>query len=219
MRVLRAEGYSEVRDALSHDWIRWSDSRGALPLTVPNAMSNLERFLDIGAPELIVLTGGNDAVSGRPGGDAEPIRDRCEHALLEYAADRDIPVLAVCRGMHVLNLHFGGRVVGALPDDGASHAGKVHELAFEPIASAAVGRKTAIANSFHRQGIVREDVAPGFSVLATCARDGIVEALAHPGRRMIGVQWHPERANAPADIDEKLLQELVCPRPFWIQGT
>jgi len=217
MRIVRARGYGEARDALSHDWVRWSEERGAIPMAVPNALSDFAPFLDQGAPRLIVLTGGNDAVAGGPGGDAEPIRDRCEHALLDYAAARDVPVLAVCRGMHILNLHFGGHVVPVLPDSGAGHVGGSHQIRFEPDISCALGRDRAATNSFHRQGVARNGVAPALRVAATCARDGFVEALIHPSRRMIGIQWHPERPNPASDVDGVLLDTLLCPRPFWVR--
>ncbi len=215
MRVVGAAGYDETRDALSHDWVRWSEKLGAIALAMPNAASDVARFLDFGDPELIVLTGGNDAVRGRPDGDPAPVRDRCEHAMLEYAAARDIPVLAVCRGMHVLNLHFGGRVQAALPGDGVGHAGQPHEIEFEPIALAGCERMRVTTNSFHRQGVIRDGAAPALRILATCTNDGVVEALAHPEHRMLGLQWHPERAGSPADVDEMLLQALLSPLPFW----
>ena len=102
MRVTEAPDYKEPRDALSHDLSALFDAWGMLPVPVPNTLSEPATFLDELSPDLLVLTGGDDL-----GGTSE--RDETEKRLFAGALERNLPVLGICRGMHLINDHFGGR--------------------------------------------------------------------------------------------------------------
>lgn len=137
---------------------------------------------------------------------AEPGRDAFEIALVNSALERDLPILAVCRGLQVLNVAKGGTLVQDIP---SQVPGAVDHSISTP--SYAIAHEVWIAkgsrlwtlmqeklaegdacqvNSRHHQAVAQ--AAPGFDVTAT-APDGVVEAIEHPGARFcVGVQWHPE---------------------------
>jgi putative glutamine amidotransferase len=160
----------------------------------------------------VMLTGGGDvdpALFGEaPHGTfeaAEPGRDAFEIALAKAAVDANVPLLAICRGMQVLNVAMGGSLVQDIPTE---VAGSLNHSLREPRFAIAhevwiskgstlwtlmqdkLDGETCQVNSRHHQSVKR--VAPQFEVTAT-APDGVVEAFELDGRRFcVGVQWHPE---------------------------
>lgn len=138
-----------------------------------------------------------DAGGEAPPG-TEPERDRWELALLRAALERDLPVLAICRGMQLLNVACGGTILADLPagsgDDhprfGGARGDRVHEVALDPDSLAASVYGTTVAvNSLHHQAVDR--LGEGLVVTGR-SPDRTVEALELPGRPVLAVQWHPE---------------------------
>jgi putative glutamine amidotransferase len=161
----------------------------------------------------LMLTGGGDVHPSHYGRAmspqielAEPGRDEFEIALSREALERDLPILAICRGLQVLNVAAGGTLLPHVPDrvgDGIPHSidepknaiahpitvtsGSTLARVLGPQVAAA---ETCAVNSRHHQAV--DAVAPGFTVSAT-APDGIVEAIERADRRFcVGVEWHPE---------------------------
>jgi putative glutamine amidotransferase len=136
---------------------------------------------------------------------AEPGRDEAELALAREAMARELPLLAICRGVQVLNVSAGGSLVQDIPSDvpGALEhhpatppAGHAHEVTVTPgsylagIIAEDMVDNAATVNSRHHQSVGR--IAPGFVVNAV-APDGVVEGIEAPEQPFcIGVQWHPE---------------------------
>jgi putative glutamine amidotransferase len=136
-------------------------------------------------------------------------RDQYEIALARAAVRADVPLLAICRGLQVLNVALGGSLVQDIPSqvpDALDHGRRVpglarderaHPVAVEPSSLLARILGTAIdadgqclVNSRHHQAMAR--VADGLVVTATSS-DGVVEAAERPASRFcVGVQWHPE---------------------------
>jgi putative glutamine amidotransferase len=140
----------------------------------------------------------------------QPERDRAELALLTGALERDMPVLAVCRGSQVFNVARGGDLVQHLPDvvgdDKHKHtpgAFADHDVTLEAgTRLASLLGERAPVKSHHHQGFGR--VGDGLRVAAH-AEAGPVEAVEDPSRRFaFGVLWHPE-----AGEDRRLFEELV----------
>lgn len=132
-------------------------------------------------------------------------RDRFELSLLEAALARDMPVLAICHGMQLLNVHLGGTLEQHLADDtdrlehdrDMPRAEPVHEVtvADGTVLADAIGTRAPV-NSHHHQGL---GTVPDQLRKIAWAEDGVLEAVEAPGYTwVIGVQWHPE---AMADTD------------------
>lgn len=146
--------------------------------------------------------------------DPDPERDAFEIALVRGALARDLPLLAICRGMQILNVARGGTLHQDLPEllghehhrrvpgsfDGADH--DVRLLAGS-LAALAAGELCHATKSHHHQGVDR--VGDGLRVTGWAAIDDLVEAIEEPRHRFaLGVQWHPE-----ADERSRLIAALV----------
>ena len=155
----------------------------------------------------LVFSGGPDldpAVYGRLrhpqlGPDVDRVSDEYELALLAGAAERDLPMLGICRGMQALNVSRGGTLHQHLPDQTDLQHRQRH-APFEPAHAVSVVHGSRLhrlmrtteleVNSYHHQAVDR--TGAGLVVGAT-APDGTVEAVWDPAAQFcVGVQWHPE---------------------------
>jgi putative glutamine amidotransferase len=159
----------------------------------------------------VLLSGGGDIDPALFGEDAhpatceiEPDRDRVELTLARRVVERNVPFLAICRGLQVLNVALGGSLVqdipsqvpAALPHSFDRQTTPRHYLA-HPVKIAPDSQlarvmqlEVARTNSWHHQSI--RQAAACLQVTAV-APDGVIEAVEVPGQRFaIGVQWHPE---------------------------
>ncbi len=172
-----------------------------LPVTEPEDVAGVLRIADG-----LVMTGGGDVQPSRygehPHGSTRAVnteRDAFEIELVVRAAAGGIPLLAICRGMQVLNVAMGG----TLDQDVLSSTGHAHdqyERAHELVHGVKIdpgcrladtlGQVALSVNSIHHQGIGR--VGDGLQAVAW-ADDGSVEGVEISGQRFaVGVQWHPE---------------------------
>jgi gamma-glutamyl-gamma-aminobutyrate hydrolase PuuD len=182
-RVSVVSTYGERRDCLDQAWTKFLSACGLLPLLLPNVPEAALALCEGVGIAGLVLTGGNDlAVLG---GDA-PERDAVDNALLDLAEQRGLPVLAICRGMQVIQQRFAiplRRVEG-------------HMAQRQLIRIEAEPREV---NSYHH--FAAFDSRPPLDAWAV-ADDGVVKAIRHSTRPIIGIMWHPERSApfAPADM-------------------
>jgi len=215
MRVQQAAGYHEPRDALAHDWWRQIAAWGGLPLPVPNLGSGVGAWLDALRPAVVILTGGNDVIA-RTGvaDDRSPVRDVTEHAMLDWAGERGVPVFATCRGLQVVNMHFGG-TVHEIADVG-SHVNHDHPVRLSAPLNGLAGCNVATVNSFHNLGVARDSVGAGLEVCATSVGDGLVEALVHRDAPIVALHWHPERRETVhGGFEDILFGRLLTEGAFW----
>jgi putative glutamine amidotransferase len=179
------------------------------------------RVLDYAADRPVDVVRGADGILLAGGGDvlpalygeaphatfdaAEPGRDDYEIELTRRAAEADVPLLAICRGIQVLNVARGGTLIQHIPDQvGATlnHALReppyalAHDIwvasgtILERLMRHRLDGDAVAVNSRHHQAL--KGIGDGLVVAAT-APDGVVEAVEDPGRRFhVGVQWHPE---------------------------
>jgi gamma-glutamyl-gamma-aminobutyrate hydrolase PuuD len=184
-------------------YVRAVDRAGGRPLVVPPVEDGVDETLD--ALHGVIFSGGGDLDPGLY--DAEPHpetdvpreqRDRAEIAMLGAALDRDMPVLAICRGSQLLNVARGGDLVQHLPEAVGHERHKDEPGAFSDhsvrvVADSRLGGllgEQAPVKSHHHQGMGR--IGEGLREVAW-AEDGVVEGLEDPGRRFaLGVLWHPE---------------------------
>jgi putative glutamine amidotransferase len=166
----------------------------------------------------LVLAGGADIDPARYGEEPgphttaiRPERDASETAVLQAALDRDLPILAICRGMQLLNVLLGGTLLQHLPvvPETEPHLLQLGRFARREVRTAAdseLGRllgPVASADCHHHQALDR--IAPPLSPSAW-SEDGVVEGVELPGRRFcLAVQWHPE-----AGEDRRLFAALVA---------
>ena len=210
MRVQRNSSYPEDRDAISHDWIRMLDALSVTPVLVPNTLMDPSAFLSKVGARGLILTGGNDLVAnGDASADASMDRDRTESSLLDSAVKDGIPVLAVCRGLQLVNAHFGG-TVERLSTSSGNHVAAEHrvQVTVNPLPGIRLDG-IRLVNSFHRQGVYRRGVARNLEIFAT-AEDDLVEGLFDPQRSITAVQWHPERPNSDPEMGESLITSWLA---------
>jgi putative glutamine amidotransferase len=128
--------------------------------------------------------------------------DDLELRVLEYVLDRDMPVLAICRGMQLLNVAFGGKLIQDLPDHKAQKIDGDWESAYHQIYIAPGAKAAAVigmagffkVNSLHHQGLKEAQRAPRLMTTAYEVSDGLIEGLESPEHTwVIGLQCHPER--------------------------
>jgi putative glutamine amidotransferase len=190
-------------------YVRQVEAAGGRPLLVPPSEDGINETLDV--LDGILFSGGADIDPAEYGQDAHsetigtrPERDRGELALLTAALERDMPVLAVCRGSQVLNVARGGDLVQHLPevvgDEKHKHTPGVfadHEVDVKDGSrlGTLLGDRAAV-KSHHHQGF--GTVGEGL-VESAWAEDGTLEALEDPSKRFaVGVLWHPEEGEDAA---------------------
>jgi putative glutamine amidotransferase len=158
----------------------------------------------LGAVDGLLLTGGPDVDASLYGAEPAPEhegsrieRDRSELALIKTAIEIDLPLLAVCRGMQLLNVARGGTLIQDLPryhrPNPGSLEGSEHDvrLADGSLAAAVTGELLHSAMQHHHQGVDR--IGDGLTVTGWAVEDDFPEAIEMNDRRFVlGVQWHPE---------------------------
>ncbi len=194
---------------------------GGTPVVLPILNDTEALFSAFERLDGIIFTGGTDidplAYGEQPMyglGEVKPHRDRHEFSLLsECVNNYSFPVMGICRGIQLINVHFGGTVyqdlekqkpegimhslIDRMPLDAPSHSvvvergSYVHEF---------IGKERFNVNSFHHQAV--KDVGPALRVVSR-ADDGVVEGVQLDDERfLMAVQWHPEMM---AETDENAL--------------
>jgi putative glutamine amidotransferase len=195
-----------------YDYVRAVERAGGRAVLVPPDDEGVEEVLD--ALDGLILSGGNDLAPDSYGAEADPEtngtnphRDRGELALLIAALERDLPVLAICRGVEVLNVARGGDLVQHLPDvvgheEHRAVLGEFSEHTVKVDPDSRLEKVGGAVKSHHHQGLGR--IGEGLREVAW-AEDGVVEALEDPEKPfVVGVLWHPEAAE-----DQRLFEQLV----------
>lgn len=202
---------SFYRFCLSDTYVRSVRQAGGIPVILPASDENGAEVLS--SLDGLILSGGGDIEPSRftndPKHDAtgpiDELRDSFEIDLMEAAHKRDLPTLAICRGIQVMNVAFGGTLHQHVPDNvpnaiehrqhasGYSQHDVSHLVVFEDAPNPftdLLGVNDMMVNSFHHQAVAE----PASSLVAAgLSADGVIEALHHPDMSFgLGVQWHPE---------------------------
>ena len=194
------------------NYVEKVEEAGGRPLLVPPSEEGVEETLD--ALDGLILSGGADLDPALYGAEPHaettglrPGRDAGELALLTAALERDMPVLAICRGSQVLNVARGGDLVQHLPEvvgheEHRAVRGEFSEHTVRVDPDSRLGEVAGEVKSHHHQGLGR--IGDGLREVAW-ADDGTVEALEDPAKPfVVGVLWHPE-----AGEDQRLFEQLV----------
>jgi putative glutamine amidotransferase len=210
--------------AVAENYLQALESAGLTPVLIPvggdpgGAAAVLDRI------DGLVLTGGGDVAPSVYGAPPEPRtagvdtrRDAVESRLVRLARDRDLPLLAICRGIQVVNAALGGTLIQDLPTADPPRPGHMvtgawngpaHPVRLEPGSRLRelLGAEITV-NSLHHQGVAA--LAPGLRAAAR-APDGLIEAVEDPGTRFLAaVQWHPEMLG-PEHVSSALFREFAA---------
>lgn len=191
--ALRYRGVVSARALLEAVWAAGGDPVTLLPGDSPEALDWESRLAGFDG---VLLAGGGDLDPCHYGGDSDhpsvydvdAVQDAADLSLTAYCLENPIPTLAVCRGLHVVNVVRGGTLVVDMP---VHHRHTVQEIDLSPEASplGISGDRVAIS-CYHHQAIDR--LGDGIQVVARAA-DGTVEAVVVDAPAwMVGIQWHPE---------------------------
>jgi len=198
-RVVDIPQLHERRDSLDQRWARLITRLGGVPVPLSNLVSDVARYLAELDPACVILSGGNDIFCLEGAQDVAPERDLFEVKLVDACLASHIPLIGVCRGMQLLNLHLGGRLRRV-----EGHVSKSHAIFGEGPAQ--------IVNSFHNWGMEAVDLAPEL-ICTAVAEDGTVEAFLHRHVQCCGVMWHPEREPDLCPRDAEIFQQLLHAEP------
>lgn len=175
---------------------------------IDETLACLDGLIFCGGPD--ILPEEHDAAAESRADPFVPARDAAERLLLSAALERDVPILGICRGMQLLNLAYGGTLIGQLPDvvGHDEHRRRVGVFDLHPVEidlgttlGGLLGDRLDVHSS-HHQGV--GELGAGL-VASARAPDGTVEAFEDPHRRFVlGVLWHPEES-----ADRRLFSALV----------
>ncbi len=214
------QGVWDVRAAfLPEQYLTGVTSAGGIALLLPPQDPDSADAAIAGLDGLI-LSGGADVAPELYGAERHPTtdparvdRDAWELALFRAAERRRIPVLAICRGLQLVNVARGGTLQQHLPESLGTERYRIGGGVFAEN-QVAVARDTALAEvlgedsvsvrSYHHQGIDR--LGEGL-VAAAHSDDGLVQAFVDTegGSHVVGIQWHPEEDAE----DRRLFEDLV----------
>ncbi|HUQ98181.1 MAG TPA: gamma-glutamyl-gamma-aminobutyrate hydrolase family protein [Gemmatimonadaceae bacterium] len=215
------------RVRLTAAYVNALESAGLIPLIIPPLSKPDSAAAILDSVAGLVLTGGGDidpAMYGQSRHEkvhsVNVERDTTEAALVAEAMARRTPVLAICRGIQMLNVALGGSLVQDIPseisttiahDEDTPRDTRTHEIDIQPasLIARAVGTTHCSVNSFHHQSV--KDVAVGMHVTAR-SPDGVIEGMESTDRDwwVLAVQWHPEEMTAsPEPWDRGLFKAFA----------
>ena len=194
------------RVALNTAYVHALTRAGVIPLVVPPTLDPEAACAALDRVQGLVLTGGEDVEPSRYGaaphpklGETDPARDSAELALIAGAEQRRLPILAICRGIQILNVAWGGMLYQDLASERPGPIDHTdthirHGLRIEPrtLAHRTLQLLEATVNTRHHQAI--RALAPALRATAW-AEDGVIEAAERKDSRgwwVLAVQWHPE---------------------------
>jgi putative glutamine amidotransferase len=170
----------------------------------------------------IIISGGEDIHPSLYGEEitgvdrVEPIdRSLWERRLIDACDQYGVPILGVCYGEQLLNVHYGGTLYQDIATEfgsdqfhGARDNQQMHEVTFEDDLLGYKKGQVSTAAARHHQAI--KDLADGFTIAAR-AEDGIIEAI--HGHGHFGIQWHPEADDTALQIYGEFVAHCTAPQP------
>lgn len=202
-RVDYIKGYEETRDAVDQKLSEWLVQAGFFPVPISNILvvihnnkdtqvneqPMLQNWLSAIKPNAVLLSGGNDIGEF-------PQRDATEYHLLNWAKAQKVPVLGICKGMQIMAVWAGGKLVKV-----NNHISTRHQLNTDKLD----GGWPSEVNSFHKWGL---DSCPLHFEVKARTDDGVIEAIKHNKLPWEGWMWHPERDSPFGELEMKRVKEL-----------
>ena len=199
-------------DTNFQNYPNWISGEGVEVVQLSYAEKNIQ---DFDTCDGFVLTGGIDVqpafyqnarVDYPHATEFNESRDLFEMQVFEYARQQNKPVLALCRGLQLVNIALGGNLIQDLQENGftnhrkGSDGDREHKIEVRAgtLLAQIAGVQHGFVNSAHHQGL--DQIADGLQVSAF-SEDGVVEAIEYKDANkpfLLAVQWHPERMQIPA---------------------
>ncbi len=230
--VTVSKDYENNQVSLPCDYVNAVSEAGGIawivPLLPPGNIDESIALSYLQQMDGLLLSGGVDVAprhfgeEPRPGlGPVSPERDEMELALARAALRLDKPVLAICRGMQVLNVAAGGDVyqdVGRQVEGALQHRQKAprwhaaHSVSVRPGTQCreilCPQGEDVWVNTLHHQAV--REAAEDF-VISARAADGVAEAMESSCHSfMLGVQWHPELMYRHSESMRRLFEAFIC---------
>lgn len=207
-----ANQHGEPADSLIHACVNYTSSLGFTPVPVPNDIATAREISQTIDYRFLFVTGGgfapieyfsNECI----GYVAQSRRDEVERFLIHDAVSKGIPILGLCRGMHMLNGVFGGTLVR-----NGSHSAPRHDhyVSFN-------SGKQILVNTFHNNAIPEDQLSSEFEAIAVETGTNNVECFVSESKRILGLQWHPERplpCEEAQEVSAQLIEWLIDAAPF-----
>ena len=195
---------------------------GGIPVLLAPGETNIKSLCS--RLDGIILTGGGDIHQDHYNGHAHSLiynvdeqRDETEFKITEVILERNIPTLAICRGMQILNTFFGGTLYEHLPETFGeedlhrlpprktakhlveiSRGSKLHDI---------VSTSQMEIVSWHHQAV--KDIPKELTITAR-SKDGVIEGLELDSHRwLVAVQWHPELSASEDRLQQQLFDALI----------
>ncbi len=211
-------GYNNCEEkelTISSDYVKAIKKAGGIPVMLPPHIDKNDVPYLINILKGILISGGGD-VDPRFFGEnphkglkrIDPVRDSFEIQLCRKAIKNDVPLLAICRGMQVLNIACGGTIIQNIEGETIKHeqeSPKWHpshriEIKDNNLLFDIYKKRKIYVNSFHHQAI--GNLGKNLEI-AALAPDGLIEGIVGNDTTFtVGVQWHPEK------MFEKIPQHL-----------
>jgi putative glutamine amidotransferase len=212
---------------ISQTYVQAMMMGGGAPLIIPPHLEEAELRAIFESLDGLLLSGGGDILPALYGEEDSGLlwvvdeqRDRTELALARWALAEGLSLLAICRGVQVLNVAAGGTLIQDIPTQvpnsltHSSVAGRPRDSIAHTVdviqdtqLATLVGAGQLDVNSFHHQAV--KDIGTGLVVTAR-APDGIIEGLELPGHPFcVGVQWHPEAMVESYPVMRRLFDGLA----------
>ena len=182
------EYYKGYIDFIDHYWLNYFEKKNINYYLVPNKKKlSIKKIKEI---NLLIIPGGNDVSNVLK---TSNIRNNIEKNLIKICFKKKIPILGICRGAQLLNKSFGGKISKI-----KKHMRTRHNIFFT---NREIIKKNFLnVNSFHNDGIKKNDLSKSFKVLASDKNKNI-EMFISTNKKIIGTMWHPEREKSTQLLD------------------
>lgn len=210
---------------VNEDYVKSVYENGGIPIIIPLTKEKEIIKDQVALLDGLILTGGEDIsplyYNEEPMeklGDIFIDRDYFDYKLVEFAKEKNIPILGICRGAQVLTSYHGGTLYQDLSyrDEknikhiqGASPQTEIHSVKIfdNTILSSIFNEEKITVNSFHHQAVKE---APSGFIISAMAPDGVVEAIESiEDEFVVGVQWHPERLQSKNEKMKNLFKYFI----------
>lgn len=189
MNILITPNYINEQEILSDDWNRLLNNCNITIQKYKEFSENIVHDHDV-----LLLTGGNDIIGYERKNNASLLRDCIERKLIDLFIQENKPIIGICRGAHLLNLHFNGSLKSTDNHDGRFHQIKNND------------NQRNMILSYHRWSI--DKLGDNLSATWLSSSDDTIESFEHSILPIYGILWHPERLKW-GFIPEKI-KELLC---------